>query len=159
MLWSSLPSIQNRHRDRLGVRGALARQADANDVFGIEIDTMGRLDGAERRRAEWSCSSREYSPRCGFGSGSAPMARAAIRSAASGTSPSAPAKSSDVADVVEAVAGVVGREILLGAEIDAEQVANGIRVLVAIQPAGGHAAGIGLDVPVGLFEFVLRRTS
>ena len=53
-----------------------------------------------------------------------------------------------VADVVEAVAGVVGGEIFFGAELDAEQVADGVGVFGAIQAAGGDAAGVRLHVAV-----------
>ena len=54
----------------------------------------------------------------------------------------------DVADVVEALAGIVGGEVLFGAELDAQQVANGVGVLVAVQAVRHYAAGIGLGIAV-----------
>ena len=57
-----------------------------------------------------------------------------------------------VADVVEAVADVVGGEVLGGLEIDADEVADGVVVLGAVEPADGDAAGVGLGVAVGPVE-------
>ncbi len=50
-------------------------------------------------------------------------------------------------------------KVLLGAEIDGQQIANGVGVFVAVQAARGHAAGIGLDVAVGFFELALHVVS
>ena len=50
-----------------------------------------------------------------------------------------------VADVVEAVAEIVGGKVLLGAEFDAQQIADGVGVFGAIQAAGRDAAGVGLE--------------
>ena len=63
----------------------------------------------------------------------------------------------DVGDIVEAVAGIVGGEILVGAEIDRQQIADGVAVFVAIEPLGDHAAGIGFDQRVGLLELTLEE--
>ena len=63
--------------------------------------------------------------------------------------------SEDIADVVEAVAGIVGGELFGGAEIDAQQVADGVGIFVAIEAMGHGAAGIGLLVLVGFREFGL----
>ena len=59
-----------------------------------------------------------------------------------------------VADVVEAVAGVVGGEDVLGVEFHAEQVVNRVLVFGAVQPADGHAAGVGAG-GVELEDFLL----
>ena len=52
-------------------------------------------------------------------------------------------------------AGVVGGEFFFGAEVDAEEVADGVGVFVAIQAVRDDAAGVGLHVPVGFIEFGL----
>ena len=59
-----------------------------------------------------------------------------------------------VADVVEAFAtGAVGGEIAAGQEIDAEEVADGVVVFVAVEPADGGAAGVaGKVAGLELFE-------
>jgi hypothetical protein len=57
-----------------------------------------------------------------------------------------------VADVVEAVARIVDREILVGAELDAQQIANRVGVLVAIQTMGRHPARIRFDQRIGAIE-------
>ena len=49
----------------------------------------------------------------------------------------------DVADVVEAVAGVVGREVGGGFEIEADEVADGVVIFGAVEAAEGDSAGIG----------------
>ena len=49
-----------------------------------------------------------------------------------------------VADVVEAIARVVGRELLLGLEVEAHQVADRVAVLDPVEPADRHAARVGV---------------
>jgi hypothetical protein len=47
-----------------------------------------------------------------------------------------------VADVIEPVACVIGRELDLAVEINAEQVADGVAILDAVQSPGGDAARV-----------------
>ena len=47
-----------------------------------------------------------------------------------------------IADVIEAMAGVVRREFLVGFEVDAKQIANGVAILHSVQTADSHATGI-----------------
>ena len=49
-----------------------------------------------------------------------------------------------VADVVEPVAGVVRRERGVGVEVHAQQVADGVAVLDAVEPADGDPPGVGV---------------
>ena len=60
-----------------------------------------------------------------------------------------------VADVVKAVTGIVGGKIIRRLEVDAHQVANGIVVFGAVQPANGDAAGVGM-VAVAFEDFGLN---
>ena len=60
----------------------------------------------------------------------------------------------DVPDVVEAVAGVVFRKVVSGAEVDPEEVAEGIIVLDAVEAAEGDAAGVGVGGVYGIEEVV-----
>ena len=50
----------------------------------------------------------------------------------------------DIPDVVEAVARVVGGKVIGGAEVHADEVADGVVVFRAIEPAQRDAAGVGL---------------
>ena len=60
----------------------------------------------------------------------------------------------DVADVVEAFAGVVGREIPVGAEIDGEQITDGVGVLRPVQPTGRDPSGVRLHRRIGADELL-----
>ena len=41
------------------------------------------------------------------------------------------------------MSGIVGRKLQLGVDLDAGEVAHGVPILGAVQPAHGHATGIG----------------
>src|SRR5262249_13141349 len=56
----------------------------------------------------------------------------------------------DVADVVETVADVVGREVVGRFEIDADEVADRVVVLVAVEPSDGRPAGIAGEPAIDL---------
>ena len=89
-----------------------------------------------------------------LGSGSAPMAREAMVSAAVRYFSISTGEMVRMSPMLSKPLpeSSVGKS-LFGAEVDAEQIADGVGVLVAVEAAGGDAAGIGLDVAVGLFEF------
>ena len=57
-----------------------------------------------------------------------------------------------VADVVEAVADVVGGEVLGRLEIDADEVADGVVVFDAVEPADGDPARIAFAGAIGTIE-------
>ena len=59
-----------------------------------------------------------------------------------------------VADVIEPVAHVVRREVLRRVEVDPDEVANGVVVLVAVEPPHRHPAGVGLGGAVVRLEYV-----
>ena len=61
----------------------------------------------------------------------------------------------EIRHVVEAVAGIVGREVFLSAEANAEQVSDRVRVFVAIEAMGRHPTRIGRCSRVGAFECAL----
>ena len=115
---------------------------------------MGGFNSAEVQPAYGLGLSPAYCASSGFwGNGSAPMARAAMVSAASiYRSISAGEMVSTSADVVETVTGIVGREILFRAKIDCQQIAYGIGILGAVEAARSHPAGIRFGVAVGLVE-------
>jgi hypothetical protein len=50
----------------------------------------------------------------------------------------------DIADVIEPVAGIVGRQLVFDFEIVAHQVPDGVPIFHAIEPAQGHAPGVGI---------------
>ena len=58
-----------------------------------------------------------------------------------------------VADGVEAIAGIVLRKILRGIGVDGQQIANRVVVFLAVETAGGNAAGLGFHRFVGAVEF------
>src|SRR5262249_47336593 len=120
-------------RDRSGVLRALARESDANGVVAGEVDAVLAFNSAAIDAADLLLSNVKES----FDG---------LRRDLRGDGPGGDAfgggevslhehrrYGEHVADVVEAVAGIVGGEIFLGAELHAEQVANGVGVLVAIE--------------------------
>ena len=127
MVCEQLAVHPEAHLHGLGVRGAFAGQAEADVVLGVEIDAMGGFDGAQIQAADGSCFWRGTATSIGF--------RQRIGAHGAGGDRLGGVQvllhqhrrdGQDVADVVEAVAGIVGREILVGAEVDAEQVADGV---------------------------------
>ena len=53
-----------------------------------------------------------------------------------------------IADVVESVGRGIGRKVVCGADIDAEQIANGVVILGAVEAARADTPGVGLDQAV-----------
>ena len=64
--------------------------------------------------------------------------------------------SQHVGDIVEAVTGIVGGEIFFRAEIDGQQIANGVRIFAAVQAARRHVSRIGFHIAVGSVEFAFH---
>ena len=151
-----MPSIQKASDDRLAVGGALALQAEADGVFAVELDAALGFDGAEIDAADFLVlvgvlGFERLGQRVGGdGAGGDPAGGGEVAIHQHRRD------GEHVADVVEAVAEIVGGKALLGAEFDGQQIADGVGVLAAVEAAGGDAAGIGLEVAVGLFELVLQ---
>ena len=151
-----MPSIQNAEDDGLAVGGALALQAEADGVLAIELDAALGFDGAEIDAADSLVLEGELDFQ---GLGQRVGADGACGDPAGGGEIAIHQRGrdgEDVADVVEAVAEIVGGEALFGAEFDGQQIADGVGVLAAVEAAGGDAAGIGLEVAVGLLELLLQ---
>jgi hypothetical protein len=62
----------------------------------------------------------------------------------------------DIADVVKAVTAIVGREVLISAEFDTKQVADGVRVFRAVEATGSDTTGVGGNAGIGAFKFTLH---
>ena len=64
----------------------------------------------------------------------------------------------DVSDVVEPVSRIVLREIVGGMGVDAEQIANRVVVLGAVEAAGRHPSGIGRRQAIDVIELLRKPT-
>ena len=132
--------------------GAVLRQLGQihlDDVFGVVIDGIPEFDGAVADFADAVMTVDE----AGLGERIATDgARGDLFGGGQVLLHQGGGDGEDVADVVEAVAGIVGGELFGGAEIDAEQVADGVGIFVAIEAMGDGAAGVGLLVVIGLYR-------
>src|SRR6266478_611667 len=126
---------------RLGIRGSFTRQSETDDVLSVEIDAVSGFNVAEIRPAdvlvfrgvrdfdgflrEWISADRTR----GDGLGGVQIVfHQHWRN------------SEHLTDVVEAVTGIFSRKILVGPKIHTQQIADGVGVLVAVQPVGGDAS-------------------
>ena len=135
--------------DGLVARTAVAADVDLNNVFGVMIDGVPQFDRAVSRFANTVVVIDEPGLRKRIatdGTRGDLLGRLKILLGKRGRD------GEDVADVIEAVTGIVGRKFFGGAEIDAKQVADRIRVFVTVQAVGDRAAGIGLLVLIGFCE-------
>ena len=123
----------------------LARQANAEVVVGVEVDAVcrlhiARIDSAEILEPEAVLDLNRLRQRFG---GHGPLGNA--RGGRQVLVHQDRRYRQHIADIVEALARVVGREILVGAKLDGQQVANGVGVFRPIQPPRRHAARIRFD--------------
>ena len=139
-------------RDGFGVIAAVTEQVHMDNVVGVVVHDVGELDAIAGKVADQVLITKK----AGFGQRIATHgARGDLFGHREVLLHQGGRNRQHIADIVEAVARIVGRKLFGSAEIHAQQVADSIRVLRAVETMGGNPAGIDPGILVGRVELVL----